>query len=130
MVQGLKEASRVEASHHRMQPKTYGSVTELADADGYRMMRATVGPGATMPSRTHEHRAERWIVVRGTGVVDIGDERFTLAAGDTAFIPAGTVHGVANPTDADLVIIQIQLGTFLADDDVDVSDEPPEVGSG
>ena len=125
MVKDLKEAARIETERHRSRTTRFGTVLELSHGDGFRVIQLSIATGRRMSSRRHDHRAERWVVERGTGVVVVDGDQSTVAAGDTVFIPAGTIHHVANPSSELLVLIEIQLGNRLADDDTDVLDDLP-----
>jgi mannose-1-phosphate guanylyltransferase/mannose-6-phosphate isomerase len=128
IVTGLKDADRVEADRHRRRVTGFGSVEELARGVGFRVNRLSLRPGSRMRLRRHDHRAERWVVVRGTGILVVGDDRRTVVAGDTTFIPAGVPHYVDNPSSQRLVIVEVELGSYLADDDIVVSAGPAVEG--
>ena len=93
------------------------------DDEGFRILQLAVGPGQRIAPQRHLRRAERWVIAKGTGVVTLEDERFTVAAGDTLFIPARAAHHLDNPSSGWLIVIEIQFGSYLADDDTDDPDD-------
>ena len=80
--------------------------------------RITVKPGAKLSVQKHHHRAEHWVVVSGTAKVTREEETFLLSENESTFIPVGSVHALENPCDKPLVIIEIQLGSYLGEDDI------------
>ena len=77
-----------------------------------------VKPGATLSLQKHHHRAEHWIVVRGTAEVTNGDQVMLLTENQSTYIPLGTVHRLANPGKVPLEIIEVQSGSYLGEDDI------------
>jgi len=77
-----------------------------------------VNPGTSLSLQMHYHRAEHWIVVRGTAKVVCGEEVFLLTENQSTFIPLGTTHRLENPGKTPLEIIEVQSGSYLGEDDI------------
>ncbi len=82
------------------------------------MKRIVVKPGASLSLQMHYHRAEHWIVVRGTARVTRGEETFLLTENESTYIPLGTKHRLENPGKLPLEIIEVQSGAYLGEDDI------------
>jgi mannose-6-phosphate isomerase-like protein (cupin superfamily) len=80
--------------------------------------RIKVKPGERLSLQMHHHRAEHWIVVRGTAQVTRGDESFTLSENESTYIPLGVKHRLINPGKLDLELIEVQVGAYLGEDDI------------
>jgi mannose-6-phosphate isomerase len=90
----------------------------LGEGQGYKVKRIEVDPGQRLSLQRHHHRSEHWIVVSGTAKVDIGDRVEHLGVEGSTFVPAGTSHRIENPGPLPLIIIEIQSGTYLGEDDI------------
>ncbi len=86
---------------------------------GYQVKRIVVEPGARLSLQKHAHRAEHWVVVAGIADVTVGEETRRLAENQSAFIPLGGVHRLANPGETPLVVIEVQYGDYLGEDDIE-----------
>jgi mannose-1-phosphate guanylyltransferase len=84
----------------------------------YKIKRLVVRPGAALSLQLHQHRSEHWIVVSGTAKVRNDDCHFVLNANQSTFIPAGHKHRLSNPDAIELVMIEVQSGTYLGEDDI------------
>jgi mannose-1-phosphate guanylyltransferase/mannose-6-phosphate isomerase len=80
--------------------------------------RIVVKPGATLSLQMHHHRAEHWVVVKGTARVTRGDDEFILEENQSTYIPLGVKHRLVNPESIPLEIIEIQSGSYLGEDDI------------
>jgi mannose-6-phosphate isomerase-like protein (cupin superfamily) len=80
--------------------------------------RITVKPGAKLSLQMHHHRAEHWVVVHGTALVQLGDERRLLRENESVYIPIGTEHRLENPGKLPLQLIEVQSGSYLGEDDI------------
>jgi mannose-6-phosphate isomerase-like protein (cupin superfamily) len=87
-------------------------------AERFLVKRITVKPKAKLSLQKHFHRAEHWVVVKGTALVTRADEQFVLKEDQSAYIPLGTVHRLENPGKIPLELIEVQSGSYLAEDDV------------
>jgi mannose-1-phosphate guanylyltransferase/mannose-6-phosphate isomerase len=118
VVERLRASGHSSAVHHATVHRPWGSFTVLQDADDCKVKRLTVGPGHVLSLQSHQRRSEHWTVVHGTAKVRIGDSEFLLEANQSAYIPAGTVHRLENPTDADIHLIEVQCGDYFGEDDI------------
>ena len=119
LVAGLSSTERREAQHHRKVYRPWGSFEAIEQDEGFQVKRITVDPGRKLSLQRHQHRAEHWIVVRGTAQVTVASEVFTLKENQSTYIPPGTVHRLANVTQAPLEIIEVQTGAYLGEDDIE-----------
>ena len=118
IVNALKAADRSEATAHQRVFRPWGSYESLVVAEGFQVKRIVVLPGQTLSLQKHFHRAEHWIVVRGTAEVTRGEETFSLTEDQSTYIPLGAVHRLANPGKIDLELIEVQSGSYLGEDDI------------
>ncbi len=118
VVAKLKAAGRAEALTHRKVHRPWGSYDGIEKGERFQVKRIVVKPGAALSLQMHHHRAEHWIVVRGTARVTRGEEVFLLTENESTFIPTGTKHRLENPGKLPLEIIEVQSGTYLGEDDI------------
>lgn len=114
----LREQRREEASQHRRVYRPWGSYEQMDSGERFQVKRLTVKPGAELSLQMHHHRAEHWVVVRGTAQVTKGEEQFLLTENESTYIPLGTVHRLANPGTMALEVIEVQSGSYLGEDDI------------
>lgn len=108
---------------HRLVHRPWGNYESLDQGERYQVKRLTLQPGKQLSLQRHRHRAEHWVIVRGTATVTRGDERLTLKANESVYIPQGTVHRLAN-TGADMLeVIEVQTGAYLGEDDIERLDD-------
>ncbi len=98
--------------------RPWGSFTVLDIAPDYKVKRIVVLPQQALSLQYHHHRAERWVVAAGFAQVTVNAEVFNLSVGDTVFIPIGATHRLANTQSAPLVLIELQMGSYLGEDDI------------
>jgi mannose-1-phosphate guanylyltransferase/mannose-6-phosphate isomerase len=118
IVEQLKLRKRNEALLHRRVNRPWGAYECIDAADRFQVKHITVHPGATLSLQMHHHRAEHWIVVRGTARVTCGDEVLTLSENQSTYIPLGTTHRLENPGKIPLELIEVQSGSYLGEDDI------------
>jgi mannose-1-phosphate guanylyltransferase/mannose-6-phosphate isomerase len=118
IVKALNDAGREEGRHHRRMYRPWGSYEPLDVGERYQVKRLTVAPGEQLSLQMHHHRAEHWIVVRGTAKVTRGEEEFLLTENQSTYIPLGTVHRLENPGQVELEVIEVQSGSYLGEDDI------------
>ena len=102
-------------------PKDYrpwGWFESLAMGEGFQVKRIHVKPGAALSLQSHERRSEHWIVVEGTARVTIDDTVQTMAEGQSVYVPLGARHRLENPGEFPMVLIEVQIGTYLGEDDI------------
>jgi mannose-1-phosphate guanylyltransferase/mannose-6-phosphate isomerase len=118
MVATLKAAGRAECLAHRKTYRPWGSYDGLESGERFQVKRIVVDPGAALSLQMHYHRAEHWIVVRGTARVTRGEETYFLCENESTYIPPGTRHRLENPGKLPLEIIEVQSGAYLGEDDI------------
>ena len=118
VVAQLKRESRPEADTHRKVYRPWGYYDSVDAGTRFQVKRIVVNPGAALSLQMHHHRAEHWVVVRGTARVTRGDETFLVSENESTFIPIGTRHRLENPGKVPLEIIEVQSGAYLGEDDI------------
>jgi mannose-1-phosphate guanylyltransferase len=110
----LAELTELPATVHR----PWGTYATLKQEDGYRVKRITVAPGHKLSLQYHHKRAEHWVLTQGKALVQIGDEEFETGPGEYRYIPLCEKHRLTNIGDAELVLIEVQVGDYLGEDDI------------
>jgi mannose-1-phosphate guanylyltransferase/mannose-6-phosphate isomerase len=123
LVDQLKNKKRVETVTHKNVYRPWGSFEDMDLSDRFAVRRITVKPKAKLSLQKHLHRAEHWVVVKGTALVTKADEQFILKEDQSTYIPLGTVHRLENPGIIPLEMIEVQSGSYLADDDIERFDD-------
>jgi mannose-1-phosphate guanylyltransferase/mannose-6-phosphate isomerase len=118
VVASLKAAGRAECLAHRKVHRPWGSYDGIEAGERFQVKRIVVDPGAALSLQMHYHRAEHWIVVRGTARVTRGDETFLLTENESTYISPGTRHRLENPGKLPLELIEVQSGAYLGEDDI------------
>lgn len=103
---------------HRTVHRPWGTYTVLEEGKGFKIKRIVVKSGASLSLQMHHHRSEHWVVVDGTAAVVNGDQEITLQSNQSTYIPAGHKHRLSNPGMIDLVMIEVQSGPYLGEDDI------------
>ena len=98
--------------------RPWGTYTTLKEEGGYKVKRITVSPGQSLSLQYHHHRAEHWTVVRGQGIVQIGDVQHPTGPGEYRYIPLKETHRLTNTGEEELVLIEVQVGDYLGEDDI------------
>jgi mannose-1-phosphate guanylyltransferase / mannose-6-phosphate isomerase len=118
LVEQLKARNRNEALEHRRIYRPWGFY-QTADSGGrYQVKRICVHPGGRLSLQKHFHRAEHWVVVHGTAEVTVGDEVKLVHENESIYVPMGAVHRLANPGKIPLELIEVQVGSYLGEDDI------------
>ena len=110
---GAKQAEAFPKDH-----RPWGWFETLVLGDRFHVKRIVVHPGQSLSLQSHVHRSEHWIVVAGTAKVTIGDKVQLLSENQSVYIPLGAVHRLENPGKVDVVLIEVQTGTYLGEDDI------------
>ena len=118
LVAKLKELDRKELAEHRTCYRPWGHYDSLNMGSRFQVKRITVKPGAKLSLQKHFHRSEHWVVVHGTAIVTNGDEDILLSENQSTYIPLGTVHRLHNPGSVPLELIEVQVGSYLGEDDI------------
>ena len=114
----LKSIGHESHRIHRTVHRPWGTYTVLEEGPGFKIKRIEVRAGASLSLQMHHHRSEHWVVVSGTAAVVNGDQQLTINANQSTYIPAGNKHRLSNATQAPLVIIEVQSGGYLGEDDI------------
>jgi mannose-1-phosphate guanylyltransferase/mannose-6-phosphate isomerase len=117
-VAALKKAGHTQAVTHRKVSRPWGWYDSIDMGERFQVKRIAVKPGASLSLQMHHHRAEHWIVVKGTAKVTNGDRIFLLEENQSTYIPIGAIHRLENPGKTDLEMIEVQSGSYLGEDDI------------
>lgn len=118
IVNKLNAQGRKEAVMHRKVYRPWGAYESVDRDERFQVKRITVNPGASLSLQMHHHRAEHWIVVKGTAKVTRGDEAIMLSENQSVYIPLGVTHRLENPGVIPLELIEVQSGSYLGEDDI------------
>ncbi|WP_144106978.1 mannose-1-phosphate guanylyltransferase/mannose-6-phosphate isomerase [Paraburkholderia sp. BCC1886] len=118
IVARLNELGRHESITHRRVVRPWGSYEGIDSGDRFQVKRIIVSPGAQLSLQMHHHRAEHWIVVKGTALVTNGDKEIMLTENQSTYIPLGVTHRLLNPGKIPLELIEVQSGAYLGEDDI------------
>ncbi len=118
IVDRLKSRKRSEHVTHRRVYRPWGCYEGVDSGERFQVKRLTVKPGAALSLQMHHHRAEHWVVVRGTARVTRDEETFILSENQSTFIPIGARHRLENPGTIPLEIVEVQSGSYLGEDDI------------
>jgi len=114
----LESQKREEKNLHRKVARPWGWYDSVDEGERFKVKRIQVKPGASLSLQMHHHRAEHWIVVKGTAEITNGDQVITLTENQSTYIPKGQTHRLANPGNTLLEIIEVQSGSYLGEDDI------------
>ncbi|MEZ5446153.1 MAG: mannose-1-phosphate guanylyltransferase/mannose-6-phosphate isomerase [Gammaproteobacteria bacterium] len=118
VVDWLKRQERPERLSHRRVYRPWGSYEGVDAGERFQVKRIVVNPSGKLSLQMHHHRAEHWIVVRGTARVTRGEEVFLLTENQSTYIPVGVIHRLENPGTIPLELIEVQSGPYLGEDDI------------
>jgi mannose-1-phosphate guanylyltransferase/mannose-6-phosphate isomerase len=118
VVAKLKKAAPAVTEDHLKVHRPWGSYQSLDQAERFQVKRIVVKQGGRLSLQLHHHRAEHWVIVRGTARVTIGDEVKILHENESIYVPIGTRHRLENPGKIDLELIEVQTGSYLGEDDI------------
>lgn len=118
VVKKLKLTGHESFRLHRTVYRPWGAYTVLEQGDRFKIKRIVVNPGASLSLQMHHHRSEHWIVVSGVAKIINGDEERLVHINESTYIPAGTAHRLVNPGVLDLIMVEVQSGEYLGEDDI------------
>jgi mannose-1-phosphate guanylyltransferase/mannose-6-phosphate isomerase len=118
LVERLKTENRREAIEHRRIYRPWGYYQSIDTGGRYQVKRIVVKPGAKLSLQKHFHRAEHWVVVRGTAEVTVDAEVRAIHENESIYVPIGSTHRLANPGKIPLELIEVQVGSYLGEDDI------------
>jgi mannose-1-phosphate guanylyltransferase / mannose-6-phosphate isomerase len=114
----LKMSNHTAHRHHRKIQRSWGTYSVIEEAANFKIKRIEVKPGARLSLQMHYHRSEHWVVVSGTAKVVNGGSDMVLTANQSTYIPSGNRHRLENPGLVPLVLIEVQSGEYLGEDDI------------
>jgi mannose-1-phosphate guanylyltransferase/mannose-6-phosphate isomerase len=117
-VAALRTSGASQADNFPVDHRPWGNFESLARGSRFQVKRILVKPGAALSLQSHHHRAEHWIVVEGTARVTVDDDVKLLSENQSVYIPLGAVHRLENPGKVDLILIEVQTGSYLGEDDI------------
>ena len=123
VVEDLKRANRSEHLSHTRVYRPWGYYEQVDAGERFQVKRLMVKPGAALSLQLHRKRAEHWVVVSGRARVTRGEDTLYLEENQSTYIPVGTKHRLENPGDAPLLIIEVQSGSYLGEDDIERFDD-------
>ena len=123
VVSKLKLLSHATVRHHRTVHRPWGSYTVLEEGAGFKIKRIVVRPGASLSLQRHRYRSEHWVVVAGEAVVSNEGREVRITKNESAFISANAAHRLSNPGVADCVMIEVQVGSYVGEDDIERLDD-------
>jgi len=118
LVEELKVRNYSAAVEHRRSYRPWGYYQDVDIAVRYRVKRIVVKPGSMLSLQKHFHRSEHWVVVNGTAEVTLGNEVRNVHENQSVYIPIGSTHRLANPGKIPLELIEVQVGSYLGEDDI------------
>ncbi len=118
IVEKLQKDKRTEAVHNRLVYRPWGSYESIDDGERFQVKRLVVKPGQKLSLQKHFHRAEHWVVVAGTAVVRRDGEEHLLRENESIYLPLGCTHRLENPGKIELMLVEVQSGSYLGEDDI------------
>ena len=103
---------------YESEQRPWGSWHVIDVAPGYKIKRIHVNPHSRLSLQTHVHRSEHWVVITGTATCTVGDDTVVVHAEESIDIPKGARHRIANEGDVELVIVEVQMGSYTGEDDI------------
>ncbi|MBA5764362.1 mannose-1-phosphate guanylyltransferase/mannose-6-phosphate isomerase [Vibrio sp. 404] len=119
VVEKLKSNARNEGSHHTKSYRPWGFNDSIDNGNRYKVVKLTINPGDSLSLHRHYHRAEHWIVVKGSAVVTVDSNSFVITENQSTYIPPATYHRLTNNGQIPLELIEIQTGSYLGDNDIE-----------
>lgn len=123
IVNKLKQSKRKEAKENVTMYRSWGKYTLLTESEGYRVRKIEMDPGASLTMQMHYHRSEHWTVISGTGKTIINDIESIFTENQSTYIPMGVKHKLSNPGKIPLIIIEVQSGKYIDEDDIVVFED-------
>jgi mannose-1-phosphate guanylyltransferase/mannose-6-phosphate isomerase len=118
IVEHLKETGSDAYRLHRTVARPWGTYTVLEEGPGFKIKRIVVKPGQSLSLQMHHHRSEHWVVVSGAARVTVDQQTALVSPNQSTYIPIGARHRLSNPGVADLIMIEVQCGSYLGEDDI------------
>jgi len=118
IVKSLERQERLETTVHSRVYRPWGSYENIDAGQRFQVKRIVVNPGSVLSFQMHHHRAEHWVVVRGTAKITQGEQESIISEDQSTYIPLGTPHRLENPGKIPLELIEVQTGSYLGEDDI------------
>ncbi|HEY4542167.1 MAG TPA: mannose-1-phosphate guanylyltransferase/mannose-6-phosphate isomerase [Noviherbaspirillum sp.] len=118
VVSKLKASGHEAHKIHRTAVRPWGTYTVLGEGQGFKIKRVVVKPKQSLSLQMHHHRSEHWVVVSGTANITVGEKTVMMSQNESTYIPIGATHRLENPGIVDLVLIEVQCGSYLGEDDI------------
>ena len=118
IVEVMNKNNLREATQHRKIFRPWGSYFSMAEGINWQVKRINVNPGQSLSLQKHNHRNEHWVVVSGEALVEVGEEKKNLFKNQSVYIPVGCKHRLSNPGEEQLILIEVQSGSYLGEDDI------------
>ncbi len=118
LVETVRKHDENLTEHHPRARRPWGSFESISQGPNFQVKLITVSPGRSLSLQMHHHRAEHWVVVVGTAIVQCGEVEKTVRANESVYIPKETKHRLTNPGSTDLHLIEVQSGDYLGEDDI------------
>jgi mannose-1-phosphate guanylyltransferase/mannose-6-phosphate isomerase len=118
LVQALKASKRPEATEHRRIHRPWGYYQGVDAGPRYQVKRIVVKPGGKLSLQKHHHRAEHWVVVKGAAEVTVNEDIKMVHENESVYLPIGSMHRLTNPGKIPLELIEVQVGSYLGEDDI------------
>ena len=118
LVSQIASVGKKEVKNHKTIYRPWGFYTSIAGDINWQVKKITVKKGQSLSLQLHKHRSEHWIVVSGTALVEVGEEQKILHKNQSTYIPQGIKHRLSNPINAELILIEVQSGSYLGEDDI------------
>ena len=119
IVKELQNAGMKEGKENKKTFRPWGNYISLVEDKRWQVKLISVKPGEQLSQQKHHHRSEHWIVVSGTAKVELDKKESILAENQSVYIPLGSIHRLSNPGKITLLIIEVQSGTYLGEDDIE-----------
>jgi len=118
IVHTLKSKSHDSYKNHRTTIRPWGTYTVLEEGERFKIKRIVIKPHAALSLQLHHHRSEHWVVVKGIASIINGEKQYQLHDNESTFVPSNTLHRISNNTNEDLIIIEVQSGDYVGEDDI------------
>ncbi len=118
VLEEIKKIGHSSATEHTFENRPWGKFENILETEIYKVKKLTVNPGQHLSFQYHKKRSEHWVVVQGKASVNLEDKKIILKNGESIDIPLGAKHSLGNDTEENLVVIEVQLGTYFGEDDI------------
>ena len=118
ILEDLNKKGYKEVFEHKKIHRPWGNYTSIEEGEFWKVKRIEVKPKQSLSLQMHHHRAEHWIVVTGTAEVEVEEKKLLLSENQSTYIPLGSKHRLSNPGSLDLILIEVQSGSYLGEDDI------------